>query len=360
VNNNLMVALACAELIERTAGADTQVQQFCASIRAACSNASSLSRQLLTLGRRDVSQPELVSLATLLQRIERLLQTSVGKRVRVQVAVPSNLPRVRVDPKQLEQVLINLAINARDAMPNGGELWISAEEAGTSAPRYDFATLPSAPAHALRLSVRDSGTGIEAALLPQLVEPFFTTKDPEHGTGLGLSVARAFAEASGGRLCIESKLGQGSCFTLELPAAAPAVSAVQPLRRAEKPAQAFHVLVADDDARIRSSMVSELRSAGYQVVEAEDGLAALARAQEMKTVDLLCTDAAMPRLGGEELLERFSTLHPETAILVCSAYVHDEQLRERLRAGRYAVLVKPFSSAELRASVERVLSGPSA
>ncbi len=356
VNNNLTVMLAGAELIERAEQADDRVRQLAASILDACHSASLLTRQLLTLGRRDLARPERVDVASTLSRIERLLRATLGRGVKLTMTAAPNLPPVHVDPRQLEQVILNLAINARDALPYGGSIAIRAEHGGAS-PDYRFATSDRAPSDAVRVHVEDDGTGIDEQVLPGIFDFFFTTKAREGGTGLGLAVTRAFAEASGGRVGVRTTLGKGSIFTLELPAAAREIARPSPPARAPKPAT---ILVVDDDARVRTGIVEVLRAEGHAVLEAADGVEALERARSTPSIDLLCTDAVMPRLGGEELIRRFAPLHPEARVLVCSAYTHEPGLRELVRSGRYAALPKPFTPSELREAVARVLSAPSA
>lgn len=360
VNNNLTVALTYAELIERRATADPMIGEMCATIKEACSNASKLGQQLLSVGRGDALAPQRVSLQGATQHLERLLRATVGKGVHLRVEIPQDLPEVYVDPVQLERVLLNLAINGRDAMPRGGDLTISADQRPHSF-KYHRSTSPDGPVNAVRLRVTDQGTGIEDSALPRILEPFFTTKGIERGTGLGLYAAHAFAEASGGRLCIETELGRGSTFTLELPPAPPALSGDRctleqgPARPA---VDGTTVLVVDDDPSVRKSIGAELRATGYRVIEAEDSVAALASAEQADRIDLLCTDSVMPSVGGPELIQRFRRRHPQTRILVCSAYIQDPCLRELVMAGKCTALAKPFTPTQLRAAVTCTLAGP--
>jgi signal transduction histidine kinase/ActR/RegA family two-component response regulator len=355
VNNNLTVALAGAELIERSSATDEKARRLGASIREACENASMLTRQLLALGRRELTRPEVVRVGAVLPRVERLLHSMLGRGVALSVSIPPDLPPVLVDPRQLEQVLLNIAINARDALPHGGEVSITADHGGPS-PAYSVATADRSTESPVRIHVADDGPGIEDADLPKLFEFFFTTKGPESGTGLGLAIARAFAESNGGRIGVRTEHGRGSIFTIELPSA-PARH-IEPSLPRKTPSPAT-ILVVDDDVRVRAGMTETLASAGYDVLEAGDGVEALARARETPRIDLLCTDAIMPHLGGEDLIPRFKALHEEARVLVCSAYVHERALQDLVHAGHYAALPKPFSPAELRDAVARALAAPS-
>jgi len=219
VNNNLAAAQAGAELIERNASADERSRRLARSIREACENAGALSRQLLALGRGgQAADLQEVEVPTVFRRLERLLQTIVGEEIGVEFSAEDDLPCVYANPQQLEQVLLNLALNARDAIQGEGKISLRAERNG-SAPHYQLSTAAQPVPSAVRLHVSDTGHGIAADDLPRVFQPFFSTKDPERGTGLGLFVARTFVDAVGGRLCVRSRLGRGSTFTLELPPA---------------------------------------------------------------------------------------------------------------------------------------------
>jgi CheY-like chemotaxis protein len=211
----------------------------------------------------------------------------------------------------------------------------------------------------VRIIVSDSGKGIEDEILPSIMEPFFTTKAAEHGTGLGLAVARAFVEECRGRLCVDTAVGRGTTFTLELPAAEVDTRLERPAtdKVTTRTARSAVVLIAEDDPRIRETMAHELEKHGHSVLQANNGLEALEQAKRAPHVDLLCTDLSMPRLGGEKLLRLFGELHAGARVLVCSAYAHEPGLREFVQAGRYAVLPKPFSPAELARAVHDAL-GP--
>jgi len=215
VNNNLMIISAACELAARDPSASERARTYLATIRDAGDHAAVLNRQLLAVGRRDVAHPERVSLGDVVEKAAAIARPALGKAIELQVD-RRDVPGVCVDPAQLQQALLNLMINARDAMPDGGALHVSIEADG-EAPSYAL-TSPG-PAASVRVHVRDTGTGIAPDVLPKIFEPFFTTKEVGRGTGLGLAMVCAFAEASGGRVGAISELGAGSTFTIELPAA---------------------------------------------------------------------------------------------------------------------------------------------
>lgn len=349
VNNNLTVALANATLLQKRGAATPELQD----IIDACENAATLTRQLLAIGRRDVMQREVVPVRDILLKLERVMGSALGSEIRGRVELPPPEVTVRVDASQLLQALLNLVLNARDALPSGGEVVVVVETGGAS-PDYARVSSDTAIRSPVRIHVRDTGTGITDEVLSRIFDPFFTTKAPGRGTGLGLSMVRAFAEANDGRIGVRTRLGSGSTFTLELAAVA---SAAIPASVSRSAAGAT-VLVVDDDPRVRAILVSTLHDAGYRVLDAPSGERALARARAEGPIDLLCTDVIMPGLFGEALVKRFHEEHPAGRILVCSAYINDAGLRAWIEAKALPVLRKPFTPAEVEAAVAAALAAP--
>jgi signal transduction histidine kinase/ActR/RegA family two-component response regulator len=356
VNNNLTVILVNANLIGREPGISDDVREGLSAIAEACENAAALTRQLLAVGRRDVSQPEIVAVRGVLDKVARIARPAVGRQVALRIEIPGQVPPVCVDPALLQQALLNLLLNARDAMPSGGDLVVTVD-AGGAPLELALASAPAAPEHPVRIHVRDTGSGIAPDVLPHVFEPFFTTKDVGRGTGLGLAMVCAFAESSGGRVGVATTAGAGSTFTIELPAARAAVAdaAAPPARAA-----GASVLVVDDDERVRAIIAAVLGDAGYRVAAAADGDAALAHARAAGPLDAICLDVVMPGLSGEELVRRIREVRPATPVLVCSAYVHDAGLRDWIEAGAFPVLRKPFSPAELRHAIDSAIAGRAA
>jgi len=348
VNNNLTVALASAELILAEKPSE-KIAARVHDVRDACMSASALTRQLLAIGRRDASCPEIVSPLEALERARRTIETTLRKEIDLLFDTDQWVSNVCVDPRQLQQVLLNLAINARDAMPRGGSLTISLDSEGPP-PTYDATTSGAPPDHPVRIHVKDTGEGISDETLSRIFEPFFTTKQAGLGTGLGLAMAQAFAESNNGRIGVRTRLGSGSTFTVELPGVATAVDIEPPSVRS---VGARSVLVVDDDERVRAVITAILRGAGHSVVDASNGDQALAIASDPSAdIDLLCTDIAMPGMSGEELVRRFRACRPETPIVICSGYVRDRAVRKWIESGRYTIVHKPFYPAELRTRID--------
>jgi len=355
VNNNLTVALASAELI-LAEKPSVRIAARVNDVRDACMSASALTRQLLAIGRRDASCPEIVAPLEALQRARGAIDMALRKEIALRFEIDRAVSNICVDPRQLQQVLLNLAINARDAMPRGGELTITLDSGGP-APAYDATTSGAAPDRPVRIHVKDTGEGITDHVLARIFEPFFTTKQIGKGTGLGLAMAQAFAEANKGRIGVRTRLGEGATFTLELPGIA---SSSETARPSVLTAGARNVLVVDDDDRVRAVIAATLRDAGHTVSDFASGDRALAIARDPNAkIDLLCTDIAMPDMPGEELVQRFRECRPETPIVICSGYVRDREMRKWIESGRYPIVHKPFYPAELRTRIDKAFSGPS-
>jgi CheY-like chemotaxis protein len=273
--------------------------------------------------------------------VERVLPENI--RLRTEVA--AGTPPIYVDPTQMHHVLLNLCLNARDAMPTGGELWIRARPDGSEAAAGAFCAI----------EVRDTGCGMDAATLAHAFEPFFTTKG-KHGTGLGLSTVHGIVTQSGGRVQIVSVPGDGTTLTLLLPVALkqPMAQSVAPAPRRVDPRAT--ILVAEDEGAVRDVMVEALREAGHEVLSAPDGDAAIALARRYRgRIDLLCSDGVMPGLGTAELITAFRHLFPSAPVMVCSGHVREDDLREQVQTRNVRYLAKPFTGRELVDAVGEAL-----
>jgi CheY-like chemotaxis protein len=269
--------------------------------------------------------------------IERVLP----ENIRIQTRIDDDVPAIHADPSQLHQVLLNLCLNARDAMPRGGTLELSAKLAPAERGEGPW----------VALSVRDTGIGMDRETLDKAFDPFFTTKGAL-GTGLGLSSVHGIVEQSGGHVRVQSAPNLGSTFTILLPPADPeALGAAGSDERATRPASARAsgtVLVAEDDTGVRELMVAALKSAGYEVVAAESGSAALELARRYRgTIDLLCADGIMPGISSSQLIADFRVLFPHARVLVCSGHIAEESLRGQVERSGLRYLSKPFTGAEL-------------
>jgi len=350
-NNLLGVITGYAEILEREGdpSAAPKVEQI---LRAA-ERAAALTRQLLAFSRRQVLDPKVLELSSVVRDMEKMLRRLIGEDVRLQVVAPPGLGTIRADPGQLEQVLMNLAVNARDAMPEGGSLKVAVDSVvlGEGESR-------DIPAGAyVRLSVTDSGEGIAAETLPHIYEPFFTTKAKGRGTGLGLATVQAIVQQSGGFIDVESEPGAGTTFRVylprldEVPSARGAASA-----KAEPAARTGTVLLVEDDDTLRSLVGVMLRHAGYTVLEAPAGPQALSLAERHGGgIDVVLTDVVMPGLSGRHVGEMLTARRADVAVIYMSGYTEEVLQRNGIPEGS-VVLNKPFTTAALLEAVQAVMA----
>jgi signal transduction histidine kinase/ActR/RegA family two-component response regulator len=347
-NNALVVILGWADALKRMT--DEQKRAIALEeIIAAGSRAARLTQQLLTVGRNAVTVPSVLSPGALLAEIGRFVERVLPENIRLRTEVASDAPPIFADASQLHHVILNLCLNARDAMPHGGELVIrSLRLAG------DDRDIP--PGAWAAIQVADTGTGMDAATLERMFEPFFTTKG-ELGTGLGLSTVHGIATQSGGHVRVTSALGQGTTFTVLLP-----IATEQPAAAVHSPSQpppraTGTVLIAEDDRAVRDVMVQALRDAGHEVLAAEDGTGALELARRYRgRIDLLCSDGVMPGLSTGELISGFKHLFPDAPIIVCSGHIRELGLRKQLETRDVHYLAKPFTGRALAAAVNDALA----
>ncbi len=319
----------------------------------AADRAAQLTRQLLAFARRQVVAVSVVDGNDLVRRIDKMVRRVLGEDIELSVAEARNAVLVRVDPGQMEQVLLNLIVNARDAMPHGGDLALSVDRVATSGGDTPVAGMPEGKW--VTLSVRDSGTGMALEVQAHLFEPFFTTKPTGQGTGLGLATSYGIVRQAGGYIAAESEVGQGSTFTIYLPEVEGPV--------AERPSPPGHrklsgdevILVVEDEPLVRHVAVATLEGLGYQVIEAGDGMEGLVAAQrDPGLVQLVVTDVVMPRMGGVAMAERLLRDWPNLPIVFTSGYTDDPSSLGGL-PGRSVFLQKPYSPADLVEQVRRLL-----
>ncbi|MGH7163128.1 MAG: ATP-binding protein, partial [Planctomycetota bacterium] len=326
-----------------------------AEIRKAAERATALTRQLLAFSRKQVLTPKVFTLNLVVTDLEKMLRRLIGENIELVARLDPELGRVRADVGQIEQVLMNLVVNARDAMPNGGRLTIETRNATLDA--VAVARMPGAKAgdHVL-LSVSDTGVGMDKSVMARLFEPFFTTKEHGKGTGLGLATVYGIVKQSGGWIGAESEPGKGSTFSVYLPIViAPATTIVRP---AARPASRGHetILLVEDEAGVRALVTQILRGGGYTVLDASEGGEALLICERHRTlIDLMVTDVIMPRMSGRELAERLAPLRPAMKTLYLSGHTDDVVLREGLLKDRMDFLHKPFTADDLLAKVREVL-----
>jgi signal transduction histidine kinase len=349
-NNLLTPIMGNLDLLRRrVAAADTRSHRLIESALQATGRAATLVQRLLAFARRQDLQPRAVDVSALIHGIEDLIMRSIGPTISVIVKAPADLPPARVDPGQLELALLNLAINARDAMPGGGSLTI---EVGVSEPER-AAQEGLKPAAYIRIGVADTGVGMEPSTLKRAVEPFFSTKGLGKGTGLGLSMVHGLAAQSGGALKLSSTLSVGTRAELWLPVAdEEAISSEQLQAETARAVRPATVLLVDDEELVRVGTAEMLIDLGYSVVQASSGVAALAalRAGEAD-IDILVTDHLMPGMSGAELVREARGLLPKLPALLVTGYTNLSHATE----AELPRLAKPFRQAELAARIADLL-----
>lgn len=357
-NNLLTAILGYCDLALENVPPTSTVRDDVEGIRSAAGRAADLTHQLLAFSRRQVLKPRVFPLAQVVEQTERILRRLIGENIEIELVLSDDAALVRADPTQVEQVILNLAVNARDAMPAGGRIRL-----GTALALHDGpvatagATLPAGAYAALTVS--DTGTGIPLEIRDRLFEPFFTTKERGQGTGLGLATAYGIVQQSGGGIAVSSEVGHGTTFTVYFPVVTsapdvvPAVASGLDLVGSSRGQGT--ILLAEDDEAVRSIAREALERAGYDVLAAADGAAALALADAHPgSIDLLVTDVIMPGMNGRELADQLGARRPGTPVLFASGYT-DNVLAAQLAPG-VALLDKPFTPALLTARVAALLS----
>jgi signal transduction histidine kinase/ActR/RegA family two-component response regulator len=354
-NNLLTVVLGCAEALRSDAvrGVPATLEDV-EEIRAAGERARDLTRQLLAVARRQVIAPVPLDLNEVLRASEKLLRRVLGEDVELVVDLERDLWWIRADPGQLEQVVLNLAVNARDAMPRGGTLVLRTRNCGGDRRAGEGGR--AAGADGVCLTVRDSGSGMGPEVRAHLFEPFFTTKPDGKGTGLGLATVYGIVSQAEGHVRVESAPGRGTTFelwfprTLEPPAAVAAPAAARAARGTER------VLVVEDDAPVREVTVRALRAGGYHVLVAASGREALALGPAaLDGLDLVVTDVVMPGLDGRTMADELRRRRPALRVLYVSGYTEDAVIACGVLSSGMGFLAKPFTPAALLARVRAVL-----
>jgi len=355
--NNLLTAIkGHAELLIQEMPEDEQTQSDLVEITRAADRAAVLTRKLLAFSRQQIFAPEVLDLTRIVIETSRLLRPLIGEHIDYQTDLEPIGP-IRADPGQIEQVLVNLVVNAKDAMPSGGRLTISTRnlEVTPEDPyRHDFVR----PGRYVILCVTDTGHGMDADTMTRIFEPFFTTKEKGKGSGLGLAIAYGIVKQSGGYLVAESEPGGGAAFLVILPRSDAAPEPTQPsipARRVRPTGDGRVILVVEDEAPVRSLVSRVLAREGYGVLQAASGEDALQRIREFDgPIDLVLTDVVMPGMDGRELARSVSDRRPDARVVLMSGY-SDELPRIEVDAGNIRILHKPFTPAELTRAVQEVL-----
>lgn len=355
-NNLLTVIMSYGAMLLDRLDLNDPNREDVQEIAHAADRAAALTRQLLAFSRKQVMQPQAMDINAVVRDVENMLRRIIGEDIELQTSLDPGVSTINADPGQLQQVLMNLVVNARDAMPAGGRLSIGTSNS-RSAVESTAGSVRAVDGDYVVLTVSDTGTGMTREVQQRLFDPFFTTKDQGRGTGLGLSTVYGIVKQSGGEIFVYSELGVGSSFNVYFPRFTaraeqrpPAVKAVEVPRGSET------VLLVEDDSNVRTLTMRVLAGYGYNMLVAKSGADALTIALDPLTlIDLVVTDVVMPGINGRELLEQLVEARPGVGTLLMSGYTDDEVLRRGVMHGDTAFLQKPFTAEQLARKVREVL-----
>ena len=354
-NNLLMVISGYAEVILASLDAHHPLHEKGRAIQQAADRATTLTRQLLAFSRKQLLELKVVDVNAIVQDMERLLRPLIGENVEFDAQLSPEAAHTRADAGQLEQVLMNLVVNAKDAMPNGGKLTMQTQNIVVDENHRRGQTFIR-PGQYVMLSVSDTGMGMDKETQSRIFEPFFTTKEKGKGTGLGLSTVYGIVKQSGGYVLVQSEEGRGTKFHIYLPRVEGIAEKHAPQSTPAILGGSETVLLVEDEESVRQLVRDTLTAKGYRVVEAENGEAGLAAAaQHQGKIDLVITDVVMPGIGGRELIKQLAELRPETKVLYLSGYTEDAIISEGTIERDAAFLQKPFTLKSLSQKVREVL-----
>jgi len=356
-NNLLTIISGYTELAIESLKPDDAMREFLFEIQRAGQRSAALTRQLLLFSRQQVIAPQLLDLNHVVEDAEKMLRRVIGEDIRLEARLGTLEGCIRADSGQMDQVLMNLAVNARDAMPRGGRLTIETREVDFDE-EYSRWNPGLRPGHYLELSVSDTGCGMTDEVRARLFEPFFTTKEVGKGTGLGLAVVHGVVKQAEGHIQVDSQLDVGTTFHLYFPSYPAPRETASSSSATLMPMGNETVLLVEDESSLRALSRQILVGCGYNVIEAVDGHDALQIAGSHRdTIHLVVTDVVMPRLGGRQLVERLLRLHPETRVLYVSGYTNDAIVRHGIQQDEVHFLQKPFAPPMLAAKIRTVLDG---
>jgi signal transduction histidine kinase/CheY-like chemotaxis protein len=354
-NNLLTAILGYCELLLTDLDPGDPRRADIAEIQKAGTSAAALTRQLLAFSRKQIIEPTLLDLNQVVADLRAMLGRLIGEDVKVMLALRPELARVKADRAQVEQIVVNLAVNARDAMPRGGTLTIETANVELDE-NYATAHFSVTPGHYVALTVTDTGTGITPEVQARLFEPFFTTKEPGKGTGLGLATVHGIVMRSGGSVNVYSEVGRGTSFKVYFPRADAAEMVVEAPPRVSRPRSgAQTVLVVEDAEGLRALARRLLQRQGYTVLVAANAEEALRLFEQNASIDLLLTDVVMPGASGPELSRRLVERRPELKVVYMSGYTEETIVQHQVLNPGIAFLHKPFTSETLGRKIREVL-----
>jgi two-component system cell cycle sensor histidine kinase/response regulator CckA len=358
-NNLLGIITGYGGLLRKRVSADPHLVRYVDDIVKAAERAAGLTRQLLAFSRKQVLQPQILDLNVVVAETEKMLRRLIGEDIQLVTVYDDHLGAVKADPGQMDQVLMNLAVNARDAMPQGGRLTI--ETGNVTLDRaYAGQHAGVEPGQYVMLAVSDTGHGMAPEVQARVFEPFFTTKEPGKGTGLGLATVHGIVKQSGGHIWVYSEPDQGTSFKIYLPRVDASAAGAEPSAPSEPlPHGSETILLVEDEASLRDLIRETLESAGYTVLQARHGVEALQVCERHPSaVHLLLTDVVMPLMSGRKLAEEVRTSRPDIRVLYMSGYTDDAVVLHGVLAADIAFLQKPFTAERLARLVREVLDAP--
>jgi two-component system, cell cycle sensor histidine kinase and response regulator CckA len=358
-NNLLAVIIGCADIVDEALPPGDSLAEKVAMIRKAGHSAADLVRQLLAFSRQQMLQPRVLDLKEILERTRATLERLIGEELSLKVSIEDSLGYIEADPGQIEQVLLNLAVNARDAMPKGGRLTVTASniELGESDKRKHE---PIVPGKYVMLTVEDTGCGMDPKTQSRIFDPFFTTKEVGKGTGLGLATVYGIVKQTRGYIWVYSEVGQGTVFKIYLPRIERSLQPVEQKIPDLPVVKGWEtILFAEDSESLREMTREYLQSVGYTVLAAASGKEALQRAEDFGgTIHLLLTDVVMPELNGPELAEQIASLRPGIKIIFTSGYASETIARRGALDPAVAFIPKPYRPKALARRIREVLNAP--
>jgi CheY-like chemotaxis protein len=356
-NNLLAVIVGHADLLEEGLGPTHPLARRIALIQKAAAHAADLTKQLLAFSRKQVLAPRILDLNAVVAGIEPMLQRLIGEDVGLVIAPAHDLGRVKADPTQVTAIILNLAVNARDAMPDGGKLTIETDNVDLDE-AHAHRHADTRPGQYVMLAVSDTGIGMDADTRSRIFEPFFTTKRPGQGTGLGLATVYGIVKQSNGNIGVYSEPGRGTTFKIYLPRVEASVEAVTAEGPAVDQSGSETILLVEDNEMVRTLTCEILEARGYTVLEARHGADALDIAARFHgPIDLLVTDVVMPEMGGRELARRLGAERPRMKVLYMSGYAADAIVHQGVLEEDVAFLPKPIKADTLGCRVREVLDG---
>jgi PAS domain S-box-containing protein len=356
-NNLLTVIKGYAQLSLLDLKENDPLWENIQEIQKATERATNLTRQLLAFSRRQILDPKVLDLNSLLKDTEKMLRRMIGEDIELVTRLSDGLGKVKIDPSQIEQVIFNLAVNARDAMPSGGKFTIETANV-QSDEGYALTHLGLTPGHYVRLSVSDTGVGMSREVQEKAFDPFFTTKEKGKGTGLGLSTVHGIVTQSGGKIWVYTEPGHGTTFKIYFPTVEGELDTLNVKQEAHSPPRGSEtVLLVEDEPSVRDLANRLLKQQGYRVLEAANGEEALRLAQDMtgERIHLLLTDVVLPHMSGKELADQLKTFRPDLKVLYTSGYTDYAVVHQGILNSGTHFLQKPFSHETLSQKVREAL-----